>query len=122
MLHLPPLKHLMFAATLALLAVAPVQAKEKFKVITTFTVIADMAQNVAGDAADVSSITKPGAEIHEYQPTPGDIKRAQGAQLILANGLNLELWFAPLLSALKRRTGSGGQQRHSADGHQRRAV
>ena len=94
MLHLPPLKHLMFAATLALLAVAPVQAKEKFKVITTFTVIADMAQNVAGDAADVSSITKPGAEIHEYQPTPGDIKRAQGAQLILANGLNLELWFA----------------------------
>ncbi|WP_329957238.1 metal ABC transporter substrate-binding protein [Izhakiella capsodis] len=68
-------------------------AAEKFKVVTTFTVIADMAKNVAGDAADVSSITKPGAEIHEYQPTPGDIKRAQGAQLILANGLNLELWF-----------------------------
>lgn len=68
-------------------------AAEKFKVITTFTVIADMAQNVAGDAAQVSSITKPGAEIHEYQPTPGDIKRAQGAQLILTNGLNLELWF-----------------------------
>ncbi|MCT4702996.1 metal ABC transporter substrate-binding protein [Enterobacteriaceae bacterium H20N1] len=68
-------------------------AKEKFKVITTFTVIADMAKNVAGDAADVESITKAGAEIHEYQPTPGDIRRAQGAQLILANGLNLELWF-----------------------------
>ncbi len=50
-------------------------------------------KNVAGDAAEVSSITKPGAEIHEYQPTPGDIKRAQGAQLILANGMNLELWF-----------------------------
>lgn len=48
-----------------------------------------MAKNVAGDAAEVSSITKPGAEIHEYQPTPGDIKRAQGAQLILANGMNL---------------------------------
>ena len=68
-------------------------AAEKFKVITTFTIIADMAKNVAGDAAEVSSITKPGAEIHEYQPTPGDIKRAQGAQLILANGMNLELWF-----------------------------
>lgn len=68
-------------------------AAAKFKVITTFTVIADMAKNVAGDAADVTSITKPGAEIHEYQPTPGDIKRAQGAQLILANGMNLELWF-----------------------------
>ena len=68
-------------------------AAEKFKVITTFTIIADMAKNVAGHAAEVSSITKPGAEIHEYQPTPGDIKRAQGAQLILANGMNLELWF-----------------------------
>ena len=53
-------------------------ATEKFKVITTFTIIADMAKNVAGDAAEVSSITKPGAEIHEYQPTSGDIKRAQG--------------------------------------------
>jgi manganese/iron transport system substrate-binding protein len=52
-----------------------------------------MVKNVAGDAAEVTSITKPGAEIHEYQPTPGDIKRAQGAQLIMANGLNLERWF-----------------------------
>ena len=68
-------------------------AAEKFKVVTTFTVIADMVKNVAGDAAEVTSITKPGAEIHEYQPTPGDIKRAQGAQLIMANGLNLERWF-----------------------------
>lgn len=52
-----------------------------------------MARNVAGDAADVESITKPGAEIHEYQPTPRDLMRAQGANLILWNGLELELWF-----------------------------
>ncbi len=68
-------------------------AAEKFKAVTTFTVIADMARHVAGDAAIVESITKPGAEIHNYSPTPGDIRRAQGAQLILWNGLNLELWF-----------------------------
>lgn len=92
--HLPRLKLLLAAALVSLFVLSPAQATEKFKVITTFTVIADMAQNVAGDAAEVSSITKPGAEIHEYQPTPGDIKRAQGAQLILSNGLNLELWFA----------------------------
>ncbi|EJF91181.1 hypothetical protein MEG_01368 [Bartonella tamiae Th307] len=74
---------------------SPVQsfAAEKFKAVTTFTVIADMARNVAGEAADVESITKPGAEIHEYQPTPQDLMRAQGADLILWNGLNLELWF-----------------------------
>ncbi|WP_121500640.1 metal ABC transporter substrate-binding protein [Entomohabitans teleogrylli] len=76
-------------------------AQQKFRVITTFTVIADMARHVAGDAARVSSITKPGAEIHEYQPTPGDIRRAQDAQLILSNGLNLELWFAKFYQHLK---------------------
>ncbi|OZT67886.1 hypothetical protein CH644_24585 [Salmonella enterica subsp. enterica serovar Kentucky] len=62
--------------------------------MATFTVIGDRAKTVAGDAAEVSSITNPGAEIHEYQPPPGDIKRAQGSQLFLANGLNLERWFA----------------------------
>ncbi|MDD9908976.1 MAG: metal ABC transporter substrate-binding protein [Ahrensia sp.] len=69
------------------------QAADKFKAVTTFTVIADMARNVAGDAAIVESITKPGAEIHGYQPTPGDILRAQDADLIFWNGMNLELWF-----------------------------
>lgn len=68
-------------------------ASDKFKVVTTFTILADMASNVAGDAATVESITKPNAEIHNYQVTPGDLKRAQGADLILYNGLNLELWF-----------------------------
>jgi manganese/iron transport system substrate-binding protein len=74
------------------MAATSVQA-EKFKAVTTFTVIADMARNVAGDAAVVESITKAGAEIHGYQPTPRDIIRAQDADLILWNGLNLELWF-----------------------------
>lgn len=64
-----------------------------FKVITTFTIIADIASNVAGDVAVVESITKANAEIHNYQATPGDLRRAQGADLILYNGLNLELWF-----------------------------
>jgi len=72
----------------------------RFKVITTFTVIADMARNVAGDAAVVESITKPDAEIHEYQPTPGDLARAQGANLILWNGMNLELWFEKFFARL----------------------
>ncbi|HET6321939.1 MAG TPA: metal ABC transporter substrate-binding protein [Hyphomicrobium sp.] len=62
-------------------------------VVTTFTVIRDIAQNVAGDKAVVESITKPGAEIHDYQPTPGDIVKAQSADLVLWNGLNLERWF-----------------------------
>ncbi|MGC0848337.1 metal ABC transporter substrate-binding protein [Pantoea agglomerans] len=84
---------MLLSALLTTLMATSSYAAEKFKVVTTFTVIADMVKNVAGNAAEVTSITKPGAEIHEYQPTPGDIKRAQGAQLIMANGLNLERWF-----------------------------
>jgi manganese/iron transport system substrate-binding protein len=76
-------------------------AADKLKVVTTFTVIADMAQNVAGDRADVVSITKPGAEIHGYEPTPRDLLRAHGADLILWNGLNLERWFEQFFSNLR---------------------
>jgi manganese/iron transport system substrate-binding protein len=68
-------------------------AAKPFRVVTTFTVIQDIAQNIAGDAAIVESITKPGAEIHDYQPTPLDIVKAQSADLVLWNGMNLERWF-----------------------------
>jgi len=73
----------------------------KFRVVTTFTVIQDIAQNVAGDAAVVESITKPGAEIHDYQPTPLDIVKAQDADLVLWNGFNLERWFEKFFSNVK---------------------
>ena len=76
--------------------------EKKFKAITTFTVIADMAKNVAGDFATVESITKPGAEIHGYSPTPRDILRAQDADLILWNGLNLEIWFKQFYKNLEK--------------------
>jgi manganese/iron transport system substrate-binding protein len=74
-------------------ATSPAAPAGKFRVVTTFTVIQDIAQNVAGGAAVVESITKPGAEIHDYQPTPGDIVKAQKADLVLWNGMNLERWF-----------------------------
>jgi manganese/iron transport system substrate-binding protein len=86
------------SAGLLALGAGAATADEKMKVVTTFTVLADMASNVAGDAAEVVSITKPGAEIHGYEPTPQDIVRASDADLILWNGLNLELWFEQFVS------------------------
>ena len=61
--------------------------------LTSFTVLADLASNVAGDRLRVRSIVKPGAEIHGYQPTPSDLEQALEADLIIENGLGLELWF-----------------------------
>ncbi|WP_417269509.1 metal ABC transporter substrate-binding protein [Celeribacter sp.] len=75
-------------------------ADDPFKVVVTFTILQDMVQNVAGDAAEVVSITKPGAEIHGYQPTPQDIVRASKGDLILYNGLNLERWFEQFIDNL----------------------
>src|SRR5688500_6237026 len=72
-----------------------------FRVVTTFTVIQDIVQNVAGEAAIVESITKPGAEIHDYQPTPLDVVRAQAAELVLWNGFNLERWFEKFFDNVK---------------------
>lgn len=89
--------------TVALAACVPFAsaADKKPVVATTFTIIADMAQNVAGDHAEVVSITKPGAEIHYYEPTPQDLINAQKADLILWNGLNLETWFERFFANIK---------------------
>jgi len=93
---------LLLSLTLIMFGSTPALAAEKFRVITTFTILQDMAQNVAGDAAIVESITKPGAEIHDYQPTPKDIVKVQSANLVLWNGLDLERWFGRFFENVKQ--------------------
>uniref|UniRef100_UPI003B3B1847 metal ABC transporter solute-binding protein, Zn/Mn family n=1 Tax=Pseudactinotalea sp. TaxID=1926260 RepID=UPI003B3B1847 len=77
---------------------APEDGDDRPMVLTTFTVIADIARNVAGDRLRVESITKIGAEIHGYEPTPQDVAHASDAALILDNGLGLEAWFEQFVS------------------------
>ena len=79
---------------------APVAtASSKPVVLTTFTVLADLAQQVAGDRLEVRSITKLGAEVHGYEPTPSDLEGTQGASLIVQNGLGLERWADRFVSS-----------------------
>ena len=75
---------------------------DKKVILATFTVLADMARNVAGDKVVIESITKPGAEIHGYQVTPSDLTRGQKANLILENGLNLERWADRFYNSLPK--------------------
>ena len=84
--------------TVALFLPASPGLADEFKVVTSFTVLADMAAQVAGGHATIVSITKPGAEVHGYEPTPQDLVGAMDADLILWNGLNLERWFQQFLS------------------------
>ena len=97
---MPLSRRFLLLATLATALPVTAQAQDPLKVVTTFTVIADMARNVAGEGVEVVSITKPGAEIHGYEPTPQDIVGASDADLILWNGLNLERWFEQFLTNL----------------------
>lgn len=92
---------LVLACGLALPSAAALAQEKKLRVVTTFTVIQDIAQNVGGEAAIVESITKPGAEIHDYQPTPLDVVKAQSADLVLWNGMNLERWFERFFENVK---------------------
>tara|TARA_Y100001968_G_scaffold75115_1_gene66514 strand:+ start:16384 stop:17334 length:951 start_codon:yes stop_codon:yes gene_type:complete len=73
---------------------------EKPFVLTTFTILADMASNVAGDRFAIKSITKPGSEIHGYQFTPSDLVKAKGAVLLIENGLGLESWIDKFSSSV----------------------
>jgi manganese transport system substrate-binding protein len=88
------------AAVVAACSPTDTEADHRLTVLTTFTVLADIAANVAGEHVSVKSITKPGAEIHGYEPTPGDVKKAAQADLILDNGLNLEAWFARFVDGI----------------------
>ncbi len=95
-----PTRRLLLVAALTATLPLTAFAQDRLKVVTTFTVIADMTRNVAGEGVEVVSITKPGAEIHGYEPTPQDIVGASDADLVLWNGLNLERWFEQFLTNL----------------------
>ncbi|MFC6276734.1 metal ABC transporter solute-binding protein, Zn/Mn family [Psittacicella hinzii] len=84
---------LSLALLLALLSWLPSSALANLRVVTTFTVLADIAKNVAGEYAKVESLTPIGAEIHEYEPTSRDLARMNRSDLIITNGLGLEKWF-----------------------------
>jgi manganese/iron transport system substrate-binding protein len=89
-----------FLLALGAAAWAAPAAAQDIKVVTTFTVLADMVRNVAGEHAEVVSITRPGAEIHGYEPTPRDLVGSTDADLILWNGLGLERWFEQFIANL----------------------
>ena len=68
-------------------------------VATTFTILADMTERIAGDRVEVESITQVGADIHQYEPTTGDLKRVAGADLLVSNGLGVDDWLTRFLQS-----------------------
>jgi manganese transport system substrate-binding protein len=73
---------------------------DKVVALSTFTIIADMVGEVGGDKVESISLTKPGAEIHGYQPTPDDLVQASKADVMFENGMNLEVWTEKLRASI----------------------
>ncbi len=70
-------------------------------ILASFTVLADIIENVAKDEFVVKSITKPGVEVHGYQPTPSDLIKASKAFIFIDNGFGFELWAEKFVSNLQ---------------------
>ena len=81
-------------------SVIKTDSEEKLVALSTFTIIADMVSEVGGDRVESISLTKPGAEIHGYQPTPNDLIQASKADVMFENGMNLEVWTEKLRASL----------------------
>jgi zinc transport system substrate-binding protein len=73
---------------------------EGFTVVTTIYPLQYFAQRIAGPSADVRALVGSGVEAHAFEPTPADVQQLAAADLIVANGLDLEPWLDRALAAL----------------------
>jgi len=80
-------------------AAAQDKAQDKVRVVATFSILADLARSVGGDAVEVASLVAPNGDAHAYAPSPADAKRLADAKLILVNGLGFEGWIDRLVKA-----------------------
>ena len=99
------------AGVLAFVAAAPASAKE-VKAVASFTVLADMVQQVGGSHVHVSSLVGPNGDPHVYEPSPSDADSISQADLVFVSGLGLEGWLDRLISA----SGTKGKTIVASDG------
>ena len=74
-------------------------AEEKLRVVTSFSILADITQKIAGDKLELRNLVGADADAHVYQPSAEDAKAVFAADLIIANGLGFEPWLARLIAS-----------------------
>ncbi|MFM8606548.1 MAG: metal ABC transporter substrate-binding protein [Hyphomicrobiales bacterium] len=77
-------------------------AAEKLKIITSFSILADITKAIGGDAIDVTCLVEPDADLHHFEPRPHDIKNLLEADLVIVNGLGFEPWLDRVKPSIKR--------------------
>ncbi|EJF90563.1 metal ABC transporter substrate-binding protein [Bartonella tamiae] len=71
----------------------------EIKVVTSFSILADLAKNVGGERVEIISLVGPDGDAHSYEPKPTDAQNIKNADVILVNGLNLEGFMTRLIKA-----------------------
>lgn len=94
-------RHLFTAtAIIATLVVAgPASARERLKVLATFSVLGDLVKNVGGDRVEVLTLVGPDSDAHVYAPSPADARKVADAAVVITNGLGFEGWISRLVRA-----------------------
>ncbi|WP_447894878.1 metal ABC transporter solute-binding protein, Zn/Mn family [Vreelandella sp. GE22] len=82
-----------------LLALPAAMAAERVQVVTSFSILADMVENVGGEHVEVNSLVGPDGDAHVYSPRPGDARALAEADLVVFNGLLFEGWMDRLLDS-----------------------
>jgi zinc/manganese transport system substrate-binding protein len=84
-------------ASTSTLAQSPVT--RSLRVVTSFSILADLTREVGGSAVDVATLVKPDADAHVFEPSPTDARRLADAELVIVNGLGFEGWIDRLVRA-----------------------
>lgn len=81
-------------------ALRPAAAADRpLRVVASFSILADLAAQVAGPVAEVSALVGPDADAHVFQPSPADVRRLAQADLVIVNGLGFEGWMTRLIGS-----------------------
>ncbi|PMR77343.1 metal ABC transporter solute-binding protein, Zn/Mn family [Billgrantia endophytica] len=83
----------------AMLALPAAIAAERVQVVTSFSILADMVQNVGGEHVEVTSLVGPDGDAHVFSPSPRDARALADADLVVFNGLLFEGWMERLIDS-----------------------
>jgi zinc/manganese transport system substrate-binding protein len=93
------MRRLWLIALALAISVAPLRAQDRLHVVTSFSILGDLARNVGGDRVSITTLVGPDSDVHVYTPAPADAKKVADAKLLLINGLGLEGWLPRLLQS-----------------------
>ena len=84
--------------SLCLIAATTVAAKDKVKIVASFSILGDMIEQVVGEHANITTIVGPDSDAHIYQPSIADARSVADADVIFVNGLGFETWSETLIA------------------------